>query len=281
MSNQAVLSDAEQLTVPSAIVEMFVLDASAIGGQVLRFVSGNNANHTDITWQGTPIPRCPASALGSEHKAQGTFPRPTVRFSNVLGAFSALCIEFDDLVGATFTRKRTFAKYLDGQPDADPTAAFPDEVFEVDRKSLENRNTVEFELASAMDVEGVMLPRRQVLAATCAWRYRGPECGFAGNFVVADADDKPIPFANLSHWEGQWVAGIGYSEGSVVYAFLQPDQRAVYFAKGAVPPNTPPPNPNYWTPDQCSLTYQGCKLRFSTDPLGLPFGGFPGTDRTS
>ena len=46
---------------------------------------------------------------------------------------------------------------------ADSTATFPDEVFFIDRKSAENRAEVVFELAASFDLDGVRLPKRQVL----------------------------------------------------------------------------------------------------------------------
>ena len=50
----------------------------------------------------------------------------------------------------------------DGQnPTADPTAEFPREIYSVDRKSSENREVVEFELAAPTDLAGVRIPKRQ------------------------------------------------------------------------------------------------------------------------
>ena len=40
---------------------------------------------------------------------------------------------------------------------------FPTEVFYIDRKSGENRLAIEFELAASFDIQGVRLPKRQVL----------------------------------------------------------------------------------------------------------------------
>ena len=34
-----------------------------------------------------------------------------------------------------------------------------------------------------------------------------------------------------------------------------------------------------WVQDQCSKNLSGCLLRFSTTTHGLPYGGFPGTER--
>ena len=49
---------------------------------------------------------------------------------------------------------------------------------------------VEFELAVAFDVQGVQLPRRQIIRNSCPWKYRGDGCGYAGG-PVADANDNP------------------------------------------------------------------------------------------
>ena len=50
-----------------------------------------------------------------------------------------------------------------GTPD--PTATFDEQIFIIDRKSTENRDIVEFELAATYDIQGVRLPKRQVLPA--------------------------------------------------------------------------------------------------------------------
>ena len=76
----------------------------------------------------------------------------------------------NDLTGATVTRIRTLARYLDsinfqgntnqlGTPD--PTAEFPQEIYSIDRKATENREIVEFELAAPTDLAGVRIPGRQ------------------------------------------------------------------------------------------------------------------------
>jgi lambda family phage minor tail protein L len=78
-------------------------------------------------------------------------------------------------------RIRTLKKFLDGETNADPNARFPTEIWYVDRKSSENRDLVQFELASKFDLAGVMLPRRQIIANVCQWQYRSAECGYTGS----------------------------------------------------------------------------------------------------
>jgi lambda family phage minor tail protein L len=110
-----------------------------------------------------------------------------MRVANITGVVGALCLAYQDLIGAKVTRKRTLLKYLDAEnfvsgqnPTADPNVGFPDEVYFVNRKVAENNIYLEFELASAWDVAGVKLPRRQVIQNLCPWKYRGTECGYTG-----------------------------------------------------------------------------------------------------
>lgn len=80
-------------------------------------------------------------------------------------------------------------------PDADPNTHFEDEIYNIDRKSHEGDSHVEFELATAWDVSGVMLPRRQVIANVCPHEYRGEGCNYAGG-AVAKYDDTPTTDIN-------------------------------------------------------------------------------------
>ena len=125
-------------------------------------------------------------------------PRPRLRVANVTGAITALVLTYQDLVGAKITRKRTLAKYLDAvnfsggsNPTADPLAEFADDIYYVDRKSRETRDVVEFELAASFDLEGVTLPRRQIVQNVCPWRYRGSECGYTGSNYF-NANDQSV-----------------------------------------------------------------------------------------
>ncbi len=70
---------------------------------------------------------------------------------------------------------------------ADDEAYFAEEIWYIDRKSLETRTHIEFELTAAHDVHGVKLPGRAVIANTCPWAYRGVECGYSGtNYFKVD-----------------------------------------------------------------------------------------------
>lgn len=174
---------------PGRIIELFELDLTVIGGtDHFYFHAGTNEVMSPIVWQGVTYQPFPVMADGFEISSRGTLPRPTMQVANVSGVISAAVMELDDLVGAKIVRRRTFAIYLDGQPGADPGQHLPDDVFYIERKISENRAVVKFELASAMDLQGVQLPFRVIAVNACPWQYRGEGCGYAGTsyFDVLD-----------------------------------------------------------------------------------------------
>jgi lambda family phage minor tail protein L len=176
---------------PSAIIELFelTLDTTLHGSSdTYRWHNGCNANVTgNITWNGNTYTRLPIQAEGFDYTNTGTLPRPSLTVANLDGTVSTLLLLVNattpgnDLGGATVKRIRTLKKYLDGEAAADPHAKFPDEIWYIDRKSGESRDAVSFELASKFDLAGVMLPKRQVIANICQWRYRSTECGYTGS----------------------------------------------------------------------------------------------------
>ncbi len=182
-----------------AIVELFEIDATVVGGEIYRFHNGTNQVGGAVVWQGLTYQHLPIEVEGYAATSNGTLPRPTLRVSNVNGVISVLIRAYRGLKGAKLTRRRTLARYLDavnfpggGNPTADPTIEFADDVHYLDRKVQDDKNMVVYEAASPFELDGVMLPRRQVQHAYCPWvrQYRGPDCGYTGA-PVAKADDTP------------------------------------------------------------------------------------------
>ena len=178
MSTAPIITDLQKVN-PSAIIELFTLQTvTAIhrSSQTYRFHNGSNLNNSgDIIWAGNQYLKMPIEAEGFAFQ-KGQLPRPTLTISNALGTITAILLNVNqvttgnDLTGATVTRIRTLARYLDavnfpggtnplGTPD--PTAEFPQEIYKIDRKATENREIVEFELAAAIDMVGVRAPQRQ------------------------------------------------------------------------------------------------------------------------
>ncbi len=198
--NTAIRSEIQKL-VPSAVIELFVLDLSLFSQGSVYFHAGTNSLQQRLTWQGKTYDAFPIQVEGFEFNGNGQIPRPKLKVANVTGAITAIVLIYQDLVGAKITRKRTLAKYLDAvnfpggvNPTADPTAEFADDIYYIDRKSRETRDVIEFELAASFDLEGVNLPRRQIVQNVCPWRYRSSECGYTGASYF-DANDQSVPIS--------------------------------------------------------------------------------------
>ena len=182
MSTGPVFSEVQKIN-PSAIIELFVLQLdNALHGAttIYRFHAGSNLNaNGEIIFAGNTYLRFPIEATGFAYQ-RGQLPRPKLRVSNATGLISSILVSVNqvtrgnDLTGATFTRIRTMARFLDainfpgntnplGTPD--PSAEFKRQVFTIDRKSAENREVVEFELAASLDMAGVRAPKRQCTRA--------------------------------------------------------------------------------------------------------------------
>ena len=178
MSTAPIITDLQKIN-PSSVIELFTLQLStALHGAntIYRFHAGTNYNsNADIIMAGNTYTKMPIQAEGFAYQ-RGQLPRPNLTVSNALGTITAILLTVNetttgnDLTGATVTRIRTLARYLDatnfpgssnpfGTPD--PTAEFPQEIYKIDRKSAENREIVTFELAAVFDLAGVRAPKRQ------------------------------------------------------------------------------------------------------------------------
>lgn len=182
---------------PSAPIELFVLDVTALGGGIERLYNRTNALSQNLVWQGETYFAMPIEAEGFEVRSEGAAPRPTLRVGNVGGLMGALARQYRQLKGATLIRRRTRARFLDAvnfpggvNADADPTAQLPDEVWRFDRVARRDNLVIEWELTSPLDLEGAVVPARQIRESICTWQYRSTECGYAGG-AVAKVDDTP------------------------------------------------------------------------------------------
>ena len=184
---------------PSSIIELFQLELiTAIHGSNTKYYFHNGVNtneNSNVIFNNIEYTKMPIEAEGFEFNGKQT-PRPRLRISNILGTFTTIILTLPQgLEGAKVTRIRTLSRYIDnvnftggdilledgnfliqengglidmesginpfGTPD--PTATFATQIFFIDRKVAENRNGVEFELSAKMDLDGVRLPKRQVL----------------------------------------------------------------------------------------------------------------------
>ncbi|MDX6839827.1 phage minor tail protein L [Hafnia paralvei] len=202
---------------PGNTVRLFEVDGSAFGlDEVLRFhaynlshtpeeitaAGGDNAKLAakSIWWQGKEYGAWPCQIEGLEMATSGSTAQPTLTLANLNGSITALCLRFEDMAQAKVTIHDTLAHYLDAKnfPEDNPTADPEQEkkqVYYIDRKSLENDETVEFELASPADLRGLQIPTRQIhsLCTWCSrgWYRTGKGCDYAGTRYF-DENGQPV-----------------------------------------------------------------------------------------
>ena len=183
---------------PSHIIELFELELT-VGKHIAtgnpqglpttyRFHAGANLNSFgEVIFQSQTYQRVAVQTQGFEKKSTGVLTRPVITFSNLGGivqnpatgitrtmsdflAIVNFVTPHNDLIDAKLTRKMPLASALDndnfssgtnpfGTPSAD---RLRDEIFVIDRKAIENRQVVQFELTAAHDLENRLIPQRTV-----------------------------------------------------------------------------------------------------------------------
>lgn len=201
MSSELIVSEFQSLTSGGyGIIELFELDLNDTS--TIYFTNQMEAGPT--TAEGSPVGSPPISNLiqfrdrdnpdninvyypipsritGIEHRTEGQLPRPTLTIANVLKtggntSFQGLIsnLNYEDLLGQKVVRRRTTAKYLYGAVgDSNPPVELPSDVYYLDRIENENSQSITFTLVSPVDLDGVKLPRRQIIGNACAWKYKG------------------------------------------------------------------------------------------------------------
>lgn len=325
---------------PSAVITLFEIDCQQvaldyglitnssilndINSYIFRFHNHIKLINTSIFWRGNEYIAAPISAEGFEMSTSGTLPTPKLAISVNEDAVSSLSLlkeqiyKIGDITGAKVTRYRTLLKYLDAKNfinlvtsdefEPNPSIELAREVYYIDRKSLENRQVIEYQLASIIDVEGLQLPRRLVLANKCPFFYRGFGClyeyngraeaihedatlPFAAPAVANEKDEKIETIVNTKIIDrGEYDKNLAYRVGDSV--FIKKNQLKYYFVCKVANTGTAPPNMSIWIADTCSKTVSGCKVRFSnvgsvvSGSTGfikgrLPYGGFSSVNRVS
>ena len=183
---------------PSHIIELFELELTvglhiATGNPqglptTYRFHAGANLNSFgEVIYRGNPYQRGAVQTQGIEKKSTGVLTRPIITFSNLGGIvrdpstnIARTMSDFlanvnfvtpnNDLTKAKITRKMPLASALDDKnflsgsnPFGTPsTDRLRDEIFVIDRKAIENRQVVQFELTAAHDLENRLIPQRTI-----------------------------------------------------------------------------------------------------------------------
>ena len=341
-STKKIYGDAASLN-PTALITLFEIDTTNLinsrnivlpdnqkNTTIFRFHNNVKLLSNSIYFNNIEYIAAPIMAEGFEVNSRGTLPTPKLSLTVNQNGISLLAVlkyqlaQLGDLTGAKVTRIRTFAKYLDAarnfplhsRPDwlePDPNAYFPPDVFYIDRKSNENKFSIEFELASILDVEGIRLPGRIVSAKRCVASYRGEGCCYEysirANPDVHESAILPVTAPPIATENDELISTILgatvtikepeeykddrlnlYKKGQSVY--ITRNGLNYYFVASTDTVLAAPPNLNYWIADQCSHLREGCSRRWGSTgsanvtgtglTLGqLPFVGFPGADKIS
>ena len=179
---------------PSSVIELYELELT-VGlhiptgnpnnlDTVFRFHAGANLNNFgQIKFNNNLYQRVAVQIEGFQDTSTGTIPRPTLTFSNLGGitkdgtvmtmsdflAIVNLTTPGNDLLDAKVTRLMPLASALDNDnfvgdnPFGTPsTDRLQDRIYYIDRKAIENRQVVQFELTAAHDLENRLIPQRTI-----------------------------------------------------------------------------------------------------------------------
>lgn len=278
---------------------------------IYRFHNSINLTRSHVYWRGNKYYAAPIIADGFDINSRGTTPTPTLSISVDDSAIEILTLlkqqikRLNGLIGAKVTRIKTFVKYIDEinfidkeKPknfEADPNIEISRDIFYIDRKLSENKYRIDLQLASLIDVEGVILPSRVVTSNRCPFKYRGWGClyEYASRINTSVHGTNSMlpkaapPVANINNEKiteligktdivdrGEWSKNLVYNKGESV--FLEKNGIKYYFVAKSDTITSPPPDLRYWISDQCAKDPTACKLRWKEISNYLPFGGFPG-----
>lgn len=150
------------------IVVLYSIDMSPLGvPQMWHFTNGTEVSFRNITFVSADV-----KAEGFEWNGSGAMPQPTLTVSNATRMLAGIVAAYKDLVGAKLTRIKTYRKYLDGQPQANPDEAFAVDIYNFEQKTAHDKFQIEWTLSAAMDQQGRMIPGRRIWRDVCLWRYR-------------------------------------------------------------------------------------------------------------
>lgn len=185
---------------PSAEISLFTLDCTSVGGVVIRFVQGMR-NGAKVKFGGIEYQPIDIQFDGLEVSGVGALPTPKITLANTDGLIQSVVNTYGDLNGCVLMRIRTFARFLDGEPDADNLAYHGPDIYQVERKVTDTPTEIAWELSASIDQQGRMLPGRPMIRNVCMWRYRvwdgskfdyaRATCPYTGT-KYWDEEDKPV-----------------------------------------------------------------------------------------
>lgn len=286
MPSAAILAESQSFS-PTARLELWKLDGSAIGWDTpFYFVNCSNERFGPVVFNGQSYTPFPVMVEGVGSDGKGGLDRPKLTVSNINGYISVLLKANGPLDGATVTRTRVYARYIDAvnfpanQPlprwlTPDPTATYAPESWQINRKVKEDpQSVVQFELAAPNETQGKVLPTRTIIANVCTFKYRDPKtCQYSGVPVADGANRLFTTYYGLAlSNRGNYDNTATYNRGDYVTTYSLIPQYAdipivwVCIVNGTTG-SEPTGSNGSWVQDSCPRTIAACKLRFTTSPL--------------
>jgi lambda family phage minor tail protein L len=261
-----------------------------------------------VVWQGLTYQPMGIEAEGFETNANGRLNRPKMRISNNDYFVTNIAQNNNDLKNAKVIRKRVFVKFLDdinfdgGNPfgEADASAELFNEEYLVSQKIQENKNFVELELTSPLDLDEFEVNNRRIFARYCYWKYRGEGCGYQGppkqkadGTPFVDTQENTLGVIGggeldfeYGNYEDLYDPIRAYLKGEIAFkennrvtiadpnGIEDPKPMLTYYvARENISGFDPEKNPKFWERDGCNKKVSSCKLRFYdpyTEDLFLP-----------
>ena len=264
-----------------------------------------------MVWQGNEYQPLPISMNGFESGADGRLPRPKLSIANPEGIFSKIVHSNKDFTNCKVTRKRTFARFLDNENfqnknlnqggnnpfgRADPNSHMLDDICFINKKTVENKNFIQFELVSALELEDSFVPARVILSNYCNGTYRcSIGCKYSGAPIETNSGKSLVEGVNPDLFQKsangksfsfqEWKSDVneqsqrGYQKNEVVKIVEKHNSEDPYKRAPQVficikthksaSKHHPFFDTDHWLRDECSKTLEACKKRFGNSDKNL------------
>jgi len=193
MSNLFLLNNTE-------IIDLFEIKLNDFEGYL--YFHGSKNFEKNLVFQGKTYLYIPCEMSNLQYDSEGKQNRPTFTISNVNNFISNIIKDRKDLLGKDFYRKKLLAKDLDSVnfegESKNPLGVsgfsefISSDKFIINKKNLENKERVEFELSNVLDIDGLTCPSRKVYNNSCPWLYRGYGCNYGKNLSYSG------PYINIT-----------------------------------------------------------------------------------
>lgn len=205
------------------VLDLFELELESSEGY-LRFHGSKNFSQ-NIIFQNQEYVFIPCELSNLQSSSDGKQAKPTLKIANINNYISYVLKDRGDLIGKSFIRKKILAKDLDTSNFTDGINPFGVSSFKtyiaydkflINLKKSENKEFVEIELATKIDIQNLNLPTRKVTNDTCSWGYRCFGCNYSNTAdysgpVISAGSNPNVQFP--SSWWFTNVWGGGYDVG--------------------------------------------------------------------